>query len=126
MFANLEAGNLFGLKPEDLVGRQVTDLIRPAYRSRARKIMEEQLAGKQQAMRYELQLIDGEERARWTEATGTRMRYRGRPVILTVARDITYRKSVEATLGKGRRQAQVTLESLSEGIITADAAGSID
>ena len=126
IFANREAGNLFGLSPENLVGREVTDLVRPAFRSRVRHTMEEQLAGKQQAVRYELQLIDGEERARWVEATGTRMRYRGRSVILTVARDITYRKSVEATLGKGRHQAQITLESLGEGIITTDAGGKID
>jgi diguanylate cyclase (GGDEF)-like protein/PAS domain S-box-containing protein len=126
MFANHEAGELLGVPPESLVGRDVTDIIRPAYRNRSRKVIAEQLAGGQQAVRHELQLIDGEERARWVEATGTRMRYRGRSVILTVARDITYRKSVEATLGHGRHQAQITLESLGEGVITADASGNID
>jgi diguanylate cyclase (GGDEF)-like protein/PAS domain S-box-containing protein len=126
MFANREAGELLGMPPESLIGHDITDIIRPAYRSRVRKIMDEQLAGGRQAVRYELQLIDGEERARWAEATSTRMRYRGRPVILTVARDITYRKSVEATLGRGRQQAQITLESLGEGIITTDATGKID
>ena len=55
-----------------------------------------------------------------------RMRYRDRTVVLTVARDISYRKSVEATLLRGRAQAQVTLESLSEGVITTDARGQID
>jgi diguanylate cyclase (GGDEF)-like protein/PAS domain S-box-containing protein len=126
MFANHEAGELLGVPPETLVGREITDIIRPAYRSRARTVIAEQLAGGQQAVRYELQLIDGEERARWVEVTGTRMRYRGRSVILTVARDITYKKSVEATLGRGRHQAQITLESLGEGVITADASGNID
>ena len=126
MFANHEAGELLGVPTETLVGRDVTDIIRPAYRNRTRKVIAEQLAGGQQAVRYELQLIDGDERARWVEATGTRMRYHGRSVILTVARDITYRKSVEATLGRGRHQAQVTLESLGEGVITADASGNID
>jgi diguanylate cyclase (GGDEF)-like protein/PAS domain S-box-containing protein len=126
LFANREAGDLLGIPPASLVGRAVTDIVRPAYRAQTRKIIEEQLKGGRQAIRYELQLIDGEERARWAEATSTRMRYRGASVILTVARDITYRKSVEASLGRGRLQAQVTLESLSEGIITADAEGKID
>jgi diguanylate cyclase (GGDEF)-like protein/PAS domain S-box-containing protein len=126
MFANHEAGELLGVPPETLVGRDVTDIIRPAYRNRTRAVIAEQLAGGQQAVRHELQLIDGEERARWVEATGTRMRYRGRSVILTVARDITYRKSVEATLGRGRHQAQITLESLGEGVFTTDASGNID
>jgi PAS domain S-box-containing protein len=126
LFANLEAGKLLGVPPERLIGRDIMDLIRPAYRSRAREIIEQQLAGDKAGVRYELQLIDGEERPRWTEATGMRMRYRDRTVVLTVARDISYRKSVEATLLRGRAQAQVTLESLSEGVITTDALGQID
>ncbi|MCP4001333.1 MAG: EAL domain-containing protein [Gammaproteobacteria bacterium] len=126
MFANHEAGELLGKPPETLVGCDVTDVIHPAYRSRASSVIEEQLAGGQQAVRYELQLIDADRHARWVEATGNRMRYHGRSVILTVARDITYKKSVEATLGQGRRQAQITLESLGEGVITADISANID
>ncbi len=126
LFANREAGELLGIPPASLVGRHVTDIVRPAYRTRARQMIEEQLRGGRQAVRFELQLIDGEERARWAEASSTRMKYHGASVILTVARDITYRKSVEATLGRGRQQAQVTLESLGEGIVTADASGQID
>lgn len=126
LFANAEAGNLLGVKPEELIGRDVTDLVRPAYRKLARKIINQQLDGKKKGVRYELQLIDGEERTRWAEATGMRIRYRGRPVVLTVARDITYRKSVESALGRGRQQAQITLESLGEGVITTDVDGVID
>ena len=126
LFANDEAGNLLGVPPEELVGREVTDLMRPAYRKLARKIIALQLEGEKKGARYELQLIDGEERTRWAEATGMRIRYRGRPVVLTVARDITYRKSVEAALGRGRQQAQITLESLGEGVITTDVEGTID
>ncbi len=126
LFANAEAGNLLGVKPEELIGRDVTDLVRPAYRKLARKVINQQLDGKKKGVRYELQLIDGEERTRWAEATGMRIRYRGRPVVLTVARDITYRKSVESALGRGRQQAQITLESLGEGVITTDVDGVID
>lgn len=126
LFANAEAGSLLGVPPEELIGRDVTDLIRPAYRKMARKLIARQLEGDKKGVRYELQLIDGEERTRWAEATGMRIKYRGRPVILTVARDITYRKSVEATLGRGRQQAQITLESLGEGVITTDVDGIID
>ena len=126
LFANREAGALLGVGPEDLIGKNVTDLIRPAYRTRASKLIEEQLDGKKAGVRYELQLIDGEERTRWAEATGMRMHYRDQPAVLTVARDISYRKSVEATLGRGRAQAQITLESLTEGVITTGTKGLID
>jgi len=126
LFANHEAGKLLGVEPERLIGRAVTDLIRPAYRSRARKVIDKQLKTSGGSLRYELQLIDGAERARWAEANSMRMRYRGKPVLLTVARDISYRKSVEAALQRGRGQAQITLESLSEAIITTSPQGQID
>jgi diguanylate cyclase (GGDEF)-like protein/PAS domain S-box-containing protein len=126
LFANREAGKLLGIEPDKLIGADVTDLIRPAYRRRASAIIQQQLEGKTGGVRYELQLIDGEERTRWAEATGMRMRYRGKTVIVTIARDVTHRKSVEATLSRGRDQAQITLESLSEGLITADVNGNID
>jgi diguanylate cyclase (GGDEF)-like protein/PAS domain S-box-containing protein len=126
LFANREAGVVFGEDPRHLIGRDVTDLVRPAYRSRAGEIIRQQLAGEKSGARYELQLTDAEGRARWAEVTGVRMRYKGKPVVLTVARDITHRKSVEATLGRSRAQAQTTLESLAEGIITCDIEGRID
>ncbi|MDP7094001.1 MAG: PAS domain S-box protein, partial [Gammaproteobacteria bacterium] len=126
IYANREAGVLLGVSPEQLVGREITEMVRPAYRSLVSNVIEQQLAGKRNGVRYELQLIDSEERTRWAEATAMRMRYRGQPAILTVARDISYRKSVEATLGRGRQQAQITLESLGESVITADTAGKID
>ncbi|MDP6615666.1 MAG: EAL domain-containing protein [Gammaproteobacteria bacterium] len=126
IYANREAGALLGIPPDQLIGRDVTDMVRPAYRSLVANVIEQQLAGKRNGVRYELQLIDGEERTRWAEATAMCMRYRGQPAILTVARDISYRKSVEATLGRGRQQAQITLESLGESVITADTDGNID
>jgi PAS domain-containing protein len=45
---------------------------------------------------------------------------------LTVARDITHRKSLETSLGRGKLQARITLESIGEGVITTDRNGTID
>jgi diguanylate cyclase (GGDEF)-like protein/PAS domain S-box-containing protein len=47
-------------------------------------------------------------------------------VILTVARDVSHRKSLEVSLSRSKRQAQYTLESISEGVITTDNDGRID
>ena len=52
--------------------------------------------------------------------------YRGEPAILTVGQNISYRKSIEAALGRSKRQAQFTLESIGEGVITSDTEGLID
>lgn len=126
IFANHAASSLMGLSPEQLTGRPVTDLVRPAYRAMTRKNIAGRLAGEPVPDRYEIQLISGEEGGLWVEATGTMIDYRGQKAILSIARDVSYRKSIEANLGRGKQQAQITLESIGEGVITADTEGVID
>ena len=126
IFANRAAGELLGLAPPQLVGRPVTDLIRPAYRAMTRKMIPSRLAEEPLSGAMELQLINGGERGGWVEASSAVIEFRGQRVILTVARDISYRKSIEATLGRSKQQAQFTLESIGEGVITTDTQGHID
>jgi diguanylate cyclase (GGDEF)-like protein/PAS domain S-box-containing protein len=52
--------------------------------------------------------------------------FQGKNAFLTVAHDITHRKSLEASLGRGKLQARITLESIGEGVITTDLNGTID
>jgi diguanylate cyclase (GGDEF)-like protein/PAS domain S-box-containing protein len=126
IFANTVAGALLGLTPEQLTGRPVTDLVRPAYRAMTRKNIAGRLAGEPVPDRFELQLISGDEGGLWVEAAGTIIDYRGQKAILSIARDVTYRKSIEANLGRGKQQAQITLESIGEAVITTDTQGVID
>jgi len=126
IFANSAAGALMGLTAEQLAGRPVTDLVRPAYRAMTRKNIAGRLAGEVVPDRYEIQLISGAEGGLWVEAAGTMIDYRGQKAILSIARDVSYRKSIEANLGRGKQQAQITLESIGEGVITADTEGVID
>src|SRR5690606_17884526 len=44
----------------------------------------------------------------------------------SIARDVSHRKSIEANLGRSKQQAQITLESIGEGVVTTDTAGVID
>jgi diguanylate cyclase (GGDEF)-like protein/PAS domain S-box-containing protein len=126
VFANRAAGALLGVPPEQLAGRPVTDLVRPAYRNVTRRNIAARLAGEAAPDRLELQLASGDDGGPWAEAGSTLIDYRGTPAILTIARDVTYRKSIEANLGRGKQQAQITLESIGEGVITTDTQGVID
>src|SRR5690606_28115355 len=71
-------------------------------------------------------LINGDEQGLWVEAQSSSIEYRGTSAILTIARDVSYRKSLEVSLSRSKRQAQYTLESISEGVITTDNEGRID
>jgi diguanylate cyclase (GGDEF)-like protein/PAS domain S-box-containing protein len=126
LFANRAAGELFGIDAATLVGKQITDLLRPAYRAQMRKYLSAALGDDEPLQPLEAQLISGDERGLWVELHGRRLAFNGEQAFLTVARDITHRKSLEASLGRGKLQARITLESIGEGVITTDRNGTID
>ena len=125
-FANTAASELLGIDAKHLTARPMIDLVRPAYRKRVRNNTTALLNGDADVMNQELQLVDGHKGSRSTESRSVVVSYRGQPSVLTIARDVTYRKSVEASLGRSKHQAQVTLESIADGVITTDTNGVID
>ncbi|MDJ0904768.1 MAG: EAL domain-containing protein [Woeseiaceae bacterium] len=126
LLANDSAASLIGLEPQQLVGREVADLVKPAYRALFRNTMAKRLGGEQAPRRLEIQLINGNESGLWVEAQSSSIEFHGQRAILTVARDVSYRKSLEVSLSRSKRQAQYTLESIAEGVITTDNDGLID
>lgn len=126
LLANESAASLVGLEPAQLTGREVADLVKPAYRALFRKNVGKRLAGEEVPRRIEMQLINGNQTGLWVEAQSSNIEFQGRRAILTVARDISHRKSIEVSLSRSKRQAQYTLESISEGVITTDNEGRID
>ncbi len=126
LLSNESAAGLVGLEPAQLVGREVSDLVKPAYRALFKKTIAKRLAGEAAPQRIEIQLINGNQTGLWVEAQSSNIEYRGQRAILTVARDVSHRKSLEVSLSRSKRQAQYTLESISEGVITTDNDGRID
>jgi diguanylate cyclase (GGDEF)-like protein/PAS domain S-box-containing protein len=126
LLANAAAAGLTGLEPDQVTGRDVADLVKPAYRALFRKTMAKRLAGQNAPELLEIQLINGQESGVWVEAQSATVEYQGRPAILTVARDVSHRKTLEVSLSRSKRQAQYTLESIAEGVITTDTDGRID
>ena len=126
LLANDSAASLIGLESSQLLGREIADLVKPAYRALFRNTMVKRAAGESVPRRLEIQLINGNESGLWVEAQSTNIEFHGNPAILTVARDVSHRKSLEVSLSRSKRQAQYTLESIAEGVITTDNDGRID
>ncbi len=126
LLANDSAASLVGLESAQLVGREIADLVKPAYRALFRKTVAKRMSGESAPQRIEMQLINGNQSGLWVEAQSSNIEFRGRSAILTVARDVSHRKSLEVSLSRSKRQAQYTLESISEGVITTDNDGRID
>jgi len=126
LLPNESAASLVGLEPAQLVGREIADIVKPAYRALFKKVVAKRLAGESAPQRIEIQLINGNQTGLWVEAQSSNIEYHGQRAILTVARDVSHRKSLEVSLSRSKRQAQYTLESISEGVITTDNDGRID
>ena len=126
LLANESAASLIGLDSEQLVGREVADLVKPAYRALFRNTMAKRLAGETVPLRLEIQLINGDQSGLWVEAQSATIEFHGHPAILTIARDVSHRKSLDVSLSRSKRQAQFTLESIAEGVITTDNDGRVD
>jgi len=126
LLANESAASLVGLEPSQLTGREIADLVKPAYRALFRKTVAKRLAGEEAPRRIEMQLINGNQNGLWVEAQSSTIDFLGHRAILTIARDVSHRKSLEVSLSRSKRQAQYTLESIAEGVITTDNDGRID
>lgn len=126
LLANESAGELFGLPGEALIGKPATDLLRPAYRAKLRRHIEQGLSGEAPPDPIEVQLISAEEGERWVELHSLLTEFDGESALITIARDVAHRKSLEVSLGRSKLQARITLESIGEGIITTDREGVID
>ena len=86
LLANDSAASLIGLDSAQLVGREIADLVKPAYRALFRNTMAKRAAGESVPRRLEIQLINGNESGLWVEAQSTNIEFHGNPAILTVAR----------------------------------------
>jgi diguanylate cyclase (GGDEF)-like protein/PAS domain S-box-containing protein len=126
LFVNTVAADLFGVEPDALLGKAVTDLVRPAYRAVTRKRIAALLGDDEVPGDLEIQLINGDDRGLWVELHSRVINYQDQRAILSVARDISHRKGMEASLGRGKLQARITLESIGEGVVTTDTQGAID
>lgn len=119
VFANNAMARLLGVKgPEDLVGRNALDFVRPdfleAVRDRLRRIREDESP---QVTEEKYVRPDGTEVE--VEVAATRMTYQGRQAAQVVVRDISYRKRAEEALRESQEKYRLVVENSNEAIVVA-------
>lgn len=125
-FANREYANWFGLDPEKIVGRPVTEVAGKEIFEKKSKFLDAALAGQEVSYEGELVKRDGElinylaslmpQRRVEEKVTG----------FVTFVQDITERKQAEIALGRSEQRLRAILENTAEGIITAGEDGLIE
>jgi len=120
---NEEACRRLGYPREALLHLTVGDVISPDYVARRAEILEQlRAAGR---LVFETELVTRDGRIIPTECSSGLMDLQGRPVVLSIARDISQRKAAEAALHMERDQAQQYLDIAGVAIGVLDAAGRI-
>jgi diguanylate cyclase (GGDEF)-like protein/PAS domain S-box-containing protein len=126
----IEAANqalcaLFGLKPGDVIGRPLAELVSPEYAGLVQSNVARRLAGEEAPDVAEIELADSHGQVTRLELKGTTLTVGGERLIVFSAVEML---PVAAGMEKPRvdARAQLTLDSLAEGLITTDAHGRID
>ncbi|CAN5274918.1 hypothetical protein BH24PSE2_BH24PSE2_05760 [soil metagenome] len=121
LYANPAAVNWFG--SGNLEKRPIEELVRPALRRRVLEAVSDQLAGGDATRQFRIPLAGARGETRWLSVQSVRITIDGAPAILSLASPA----GVESpSRTQPSRQAEVTLESIDEGIVTADAQGGIE
>ena len=126
LYANRASESISGYSVDELLHMGLLELIHPDDRESVKQRIQRRLEGDSQVMRYETRFRNKTGEVRWLDVSSSMMQLDGQPTGLATVFDITERKLAEAKLFQEKEKAQVTLESIAEGVITTDKAGLIE
>lgn len=126
IFANSKAAKFTGIHRDKLIGTPFLEIVHPEFRDLMRERFKAQLAGRKVEEHCEIKLLDSEGGGKWVEMSGALIDFQGKPAVLASAHDISARKRLAKGLQDLRGRAQMTLESIGDGVITTDNRGKIE
>jgi PAS domain S-box-containing protein len=122
-FLNPAALAMLGVKDgNELLGKNVLEIIHPDYRDAVRNNIEKDLGGNTTPP-IELQLLRGDGSSVIVEGRGVKTTIKGKPAIQVAIRDITERKRIELELLENERRLQLLLDSTEDLIFMQDPEG---
>jgi two-component system, cell cycle sensor histidine kinase and response regulator CckA len=120
---NPAACRLHGVKREELLGKNVFDLVPPDQREQVARDFQSLVEGRQQQIEGASRTQDG--RVVPVEVRASRVNYAGKPAVLLHVRDITDRKLAEAALRSSEMLFHSVWENSVDGMRLTDENGTI-
>jgi diguanylate cyclase (GGDEF)-like protein/PAS domain S-box-containing protein len=126
LYANRQFASFVGVDRVELIGRRLGDLVPPEYSDLVTENIRRRLAGESAAERYELELGGQERPKARLELSSWPMQYENERALLIVGVEVLPTQTAPAQPPPSRSRSRLALESLSEALITTDAAGNIE
>jgi len=103
-YVNPVAVNITGYSKEELLGMNFFDLVHPSFRKTVKNRGFARIRGKRVPAIYEFKIITKKGMERWVEVSNSMTVFKGRPVIIGTAQDITARKEAEEGLKESEKR----------------------
>ncbi len=124
LFANSRFLALLGATAGEVVGKSLTELVGAEYVELVENNLRRRLSGEPAAERYEIELVGPKGQVTRVELSSTVIDSAGEPALLLTALEMM--PGGTQTEPSPRPRAMVTLDTMSESVITVDADGRID
>lgn len=125
VFVNEAYSGMLGYEaPSEILGREISEFVAEGERQLVMERGESRTRGEEPPDFYEFTL-NGRNGSRIVEVRSVPVLFGGAPAVLTVARDVSERKDMEAQLKLALSLVSATLESTADGISTIDLNGKV-
>jgi diguanylate cyclase (GGDEF)-like protein/PAS domain S-box-containing protein len=126
VFANRRLAEISGFSLDELHGGSIAALVRPDEAQKIAARFQQRLKGEPVPDQYETVARRKDGREFPVEITAALTAWHGQPAIIVVVRDIAGRKQAELALQREKERLLVTLESIGDGVVTADVHGRVE
>lgn len=94
VFSNKRFADIFGYRPEEIIGMDYLALVHPGDRQKVRRIHDKRLRGEAAPLEYESRGLTKDGKTVWINRRNTRIEFEGKPAILGNMVDITKQKQM--------------------------------
>jgi PAS domain S-box-containing protein len=122
VYVNQSAADTVGFSRQELIGRELTDLVHPDFRDLVVDRTLRRPAGEAVPARYEVSLVTRHGEIRWVDASAQCIQLRNEPAVLICALDVTERKLAEKKLAASEERFRQVVENIREVFWMSDPA----
>jgi PAS domain S-box-containing protein len=116
---------LVGFEPDELMQKDIWDLVHPDDRSQIREFARKRFAGMQAPSTYSARLITRDGEIRWVEFAVEGIMLKGEMAALGMVRDITESKQAQETLKESEETFRSLVQESVDGIMLIDEEGTV-